>query len=405
MAKKKVTKKTKHAIPEGFIAGGISAGIKSGNRADLGVIMSSGPCVAAATMTTNKFKAAPLLLCEKRLKSVRHDIQGVVVNSGNANAMTGDQGVKHARAMVNAAEKATGARTGSFLAASTGIIGVPLPVEKIEAGLPHLANQLSAQGWDDFAAAIMTTDLTKKMHSVQPKDSEGKSRSILGIAKGSGMIKPNMATMLAFIVTDFPLPENQTKVFLAESVNRTFNCVTVDGQTSTNDMVLLLGSNIAKRRRENAAEEHENFKIALTEVCEALSKEIARDGEGATKLITVKVQGTNSFEQARKIGSEIANSPLVKTAVHGCDPNWGRIIQALGQSNVRFLPELASVSIQGHPVVKKGMPVQHNRKKIAKAMETPDVEILIEVGSGKGEATLWTCDLTKGYIDINTAYN
>lgn len=391
-------------IPLGFVAGGISAGIKASGAPDLGIILCDAPAVAAAITTINRFPAAPIVVCRQRL-APRPWVRGVIVNSGNANAMTGQEGLADALAMTVAAEKATGSMGGSFLVASTGIIGQRLPIARLLKGVPKLVEGLSPKGWLDFADAIQTTDLRRKMSSRKVDPSDPKSASILGIAKGVGMMEPNMATLLAFLVTDYPLAPSKARRVLQESADESFNCLTVDGQMSTNDMALLLSSSVGERSGRRPLREEAMFREALTEVCRDLARQIASDGEGATKLVSVIVQGTNTGAQARRLAKEVANSNLVKTAIFGENPNWGRIIQALGQSPVPFSPDRVSVTIQGMRVVDEGAPCDGARAELRKAMRQKDISINISVGGGKGKCEVWTCDLSKEYVRINAEYN
>lgn len=396
--------KKNHDIPKGFVAGGVSAGIKPGRKPDLGMILCERPALTVALTTTNRFPAAPIEACRVRLRHGR-SIRGIVVNSANANAMTGKQGLADALAMASAAEEATGCLAGSFLVASTGIIGRSLPVDKIESAIPKLADKLSSDGWDDFARAIMTTDTRPKLASRGFRLKRLGTFRVLGIAKGVGMIEPNMATMLAFIMTDYPLSVGRAKNMLVEATDVSFHCLTVDAQRSTNDMVTLTSSEAGEKTKRRPAGADEKFLAALTGVCRDLARDMAADGEGASKLITVRVTGTNRHPQARKIARAVANSPLVKTAIFAENPNWGRIIQAIGQSDVPFAAENVTVKLQGTTLVRRGEPVEIKLAELRNAMRASEIVIDINVGGGKGAAEIWTCDLTPGYIKINAEYN
>lgn len=398
-------KKENIVPPVGFVAGGISAGIKSNGKKDLGIILCERPTVTAATLTINRFQAAPVQLCRRRLSGIGRQIRGVIVNSGNANALTGEPGYKDAQAMAEAAERATGCPPGSFLVCSTGIIGHRLPLEKITDGAPKLVGKLSAKGWNDFAEAIMTTDLVSKMASRTIPMPDGSTCSIIGVCKGSGMIMPCMATMLAFIATDFPVAAGKVRQLLRQAVEVSFNSITVDGQMSTNDTVLLMSSNGLSRKQTIEAECEERFQAALVDLCQDLAQRIVRDGEGATKFVTITVSGATSREKARKLAMAIGNSNLVKTALHGGDPNWGRITQAMGQAGIPFSVNQTAIQIQGVPVLKGGLPAAFDRPKLVKAMKSKEILIEAQIGSGGSSATIWTCDLTEDYIKINTAYN
>jgi glutamate N-acetyltransferase/amino-acid N-acetyltransferase len=398
-----MTKPGSYRLPNGFSLGGLWAGIKSTGAPDLAMIVCDQVAVATALTTTNRFPAAPIQLCRQRLAQ-RPSIRGVIVNSGNANAMTGAEGLRDAREMATLAERAAGCPAGSFLVASTGIIGQHLPMNKISGAVPKLAQSLSNRDCLAFADAIQTTDTRRKVSCrTIPLGKMGEA-SILGIAKGVGMMEPNMATMLAFILTDFPLAPSKARRLLVEAAEESFHCLTVDGQTSTNDMALLISSSGERHQRLPRGAE-ETFFAGLLEVCQDLCKQIATDGEGATKLVTVQVEGSNTRAQARRLAKEVANSMLVKTAIFGENPNWGRVLQALGKAGIPFSPERVSVQIQSIPVVTNGSPVDGSRAELRKAMKEKEISINIKVGGGKGRCRVWTCDLTDGYIRINAEYN
>lgn len=399
-----MTKEISFAVPAGFALAGASAGIKSTAKPDLGIILCERPAVAAALTTTNRFPAAPILLCRQRLAQ-RPWIRGIVVNSGNANAMTGQGGLEDAVQMATAAEEATGAPAGSFLVASTGIIGSRLPMPKIVKAIPELARKLDQQNYLPFSDAIQTTDTRRKISCRQFQVAGKRLATVLGMAKGVGMIEPNMATMLAFLLTDYPLAPSNARRLLASAADESFHCLTIDGQTSTNDMALLISTGGSERQGRMPRGAEDLFLRALIEVCQELAQQIAIDGEGATKLVAVTVTGTNTRAQARRLAKEVANSMLVKTAIFGENPNWGRVLQALGQAGVPFSPDRVSVSIQDVPVVVRGQPVDGSRADLKKAMKRKEISITIQTGSGKGNCRVWTCDLTEGYIRINAEYN
>lgn len=404
MAKRKRQTTGRVSYPQGFVCGGIPKRTPATGDQKLGILMTSTPeAVAVALTTTNRFAAAPIEVCRERLKSPGK-LRGVVVNSGNANAATGMAGLEHARAMVTAAESATGSAAGSFMVASTGVIGQPMTIEPVKRGITELAGALSVTGWDDFTASIMTTDLVRKVASRKIPLGGRRSATIVGIAKGSGMIQPDMATMLAFIATDFPLTAPSARSLLKNASDVSFQCLTVDGQTSTNDMVLLLSSGAACSKSEARGARAE-FEAALTEVCQDLAMKIAADGEGATKLVTIDVRGAATREACRTLALEVGNSDLVKTAIFGGDPNWGRIAQALGKAGVAFDPAKVSIRCQGVQIMKAGGAVPFNRPALRKKMQGREIGIEIEMGRAPTSIRVWTCDLTHGYIDINTAYN
>lgn len=390
--------------PEGFLASGASAGIKANGAADLGIIVSDQPAVAVATTTTNRFVAAPIQLCRERLIDAR-PIRGVVVNSGNANAVTGAGGYRDARAMARQAELATGSPPGSFLVASTGIIGQRLPMPRVLKGIDRLGKKLSADQWGPFAEAVLTTDLHTKISSRRVPLNRERHATILGVAKGSGMMQPNMATMLVFLTTDYPLSRIKARRFLVRAVDESFHCLTIDGQTSTNDMVLLMSNPMSDARAQVRRETERIFSDMLIEVCRDLAQKLARDGEGATKLVTIDVLGAASKFRARQLALTVANSHLVKTAAFGENPNWGRIVQALGQSPVSFDPQKVSIKFQDVTVMSKGLARDFNRSSLERAMKGEELRIEIRVGRGGSSAKVWTCDMTQDNIKINAEYN
>ncbi len=388
--------------PKGFVAGGIIAGIKPSGTMDLAAILSDRPAVTAGVTTTNLFCSAPVLVCRERLAG-GGKLRGVVVNAGIANACTGAKGYTDAMEMTRLAEKATGVEPGEFLVASTGVIGPFLPMDKITQGMPSLVNSLAPDGFGVFARAIMTTDTHPKLSRRTLKFGR-KEVTILGTAKGSGMIHPNMATMLSFITTDYPLSTAMARKLLKQTVDRTYNCVTVDGDTSTSDTLILMANGAAITRAEATDSTDAKFAQAFFEVAEELSRMIARDGEGATKLIVIEVDGAADDAAARKIGLSIGNSPLVKTAMFGNDPNWGRISCAAGYAGVPFKPEECSVKLQGKPVLKNGMPVKFDKPALSGELKTDEVLIQVRVGKGKGKARVLTCDFSYDYVKINADY-
>jgi glutamate N-acetyltransferase/amino-acid N-acetyltransferase len=311
--------------------------------------------------------------------------------------------MRDARRMAHLAGELLGIPATEVLVASTGIIGRLLPMERVEAGLRSAAGELSPEGESSAARAIMTTDTRPKEIAVEvPLD--GKAIRIGGICKGSGMIAPNMATMLAFITTDADVWPEVLQSAMRGAVERTFNCVTVDGDTSTNDTLLILANGASGVRVPPASPAHAAFCDALCYVCEHLAKELARDGEGATKLVEVRVRGARSAAQARKVGLSIANSPLVKTALFGNDPNWGRILCAAGYSGVPFDAARMGLTLCGFPLVRNGEPVAFDEAAVSAAMKAPEVTIVLDLGQGGQSATVWTCDLSYDYVRINAEY-
>ncbi|HTE16814.1 MAG TPA: bifunctional glutamate N-acetyltransferase/amino-acid acetyltransferase ArgJ [Armatimonadota bacterium] len=387
--------------PIGFRAAGVAAGLKPSGNPDIALIVSDEAASAAGVFTTNRVCAAPVLLCREHLGNGK--ARAIAVNAGNANACTGEQGMRDARRMAGLTGELLGVSDTEVLVASTGIIGRPLPMERVEAGLRNAAGELSREGSADAARAIMTTDTRPKEIAVEvPLD--GKVLRIGGICKGSGMIAPNMATMLAFITTDADVWPEVLQSAMQGAVERTFNCVTVDGDTSTNDTLLILANGASGVRVPPASPAHAAFCDALGYVCEYLAKELARDGEGATKLVEITVRGARSSAQARKVGLSIANSPLVKTALFGNDPNWGRILCAAGYSGVAFDQHRVALTLSGFPLVRNGEPVPFDEAAVSTAMKAAEVPIVLDLGQAGQSATVWTCDFSYDYVRINAEY-
>ncbi|MGG5252186.1 bifunctional ornithine acetyltransferase/N-acetylglutamate synthase [Neobacillus sp. SM06] len=388
-------------LPKGFIAGGMHCGIKQ-NKLDLGYILSEVPAAVAGVYTTNVFQAAPLVVTQESLAK-EHKVQAILVNSGNANACTGEQGINDAKTMQSEFAKKLGIPEHLVAVTSTGVIGEPLPIEKIQAGIGEIL-ELQHEDVSNFEHAILTTDTDVKHVAVQ-LTINGKTVSIGGAAKGSGMIHPTMATMLGFVTTDAHIDHEDLSFVLKETTNQTFNMITVDGDTSTNDMVLVMANGLAGN--EKLTQDHPDWPLFMDGfklVCEALAKKIARDGEGATKLIEVQVKGAASIEDARALGKAIISSNLVKTAIYGTDPNWGRIVCAIGYSGVPVNPNAISVSIGDFPVFEKGLPCSFIEEEVKAYLEQEDVHITVEVNQGNNDAAAWGCDLTYDYVKINASY-
>lgn len=404
MSGKQQTIETTIQGPAGFAAGGVCAGIKPSGRADLAAILCDVPATVAAVMTQNRFCGAPVTVNRERLAQ-RAVARGVIVNSGVSNVCTGEEGLADARKMTRLIELASNVEAESFLVASTGVIGERLPMDKIAMATPQLVASLAADGWGLFARAIMTTDTVPKIsRRTVAADDDGPEAVVLGICKGSGMIEPNMATMLAFIATDYPLTPELAQQALVAAVNVSLNRVTVDGDTSTSDTTLLLSSGLAFGREDAGAASDKRFVAALTEVCVDLARAIARDGEGARHLITIDVVGAQDEASAHRIAKTVANSPLVKTAIFGRDPNWGRITAAAGRSGVAFDPDAVSLELQGRLIFERGRPRPFPRAELVEALGRDDVEIVLTVGTGPGSSRVWTCDMTYDYIKINAEY-
>lgn len=382
---------------KGFKAGAVFSGINKHSRykLDVGVLYSETDCIAAGVFTRNRIKSAPVCLCMERLPS--SSVRAVIANSGCANACTGDQGQYNASKMSSITADKFGVPLTSVLIASTGVIGRQLPMDLLENAVNQIT--LSINGGHDMAKAIMTTDTVQKEAAVNT----GKY-VIGGIAKGSGMIHPDMATMLCFLSTDARVDQTFLQKALSTSVNKSFNMISVDGDTSPNDTVLLLSNGSSNTYIYDGTEESVIFQQALDIVCIQLAKAVARDGEGATKLIEVNVTGAKTSGDARLIARTITTSPLVKTAIHGCDPNWGRIVVAAGRSGAEVIESCLNLRLCGVPVLKSGIPVDFNNDNLVRLMHSEDITIDINLNIGGGEAVGWGCDLSAEYVSINSDY-
>ncbi|MFC4601648.1 bifunctional ornithine acetyltransferase/N-acetylglutamate synthase [Cohnella hongkongensis] len=391
--------------PRGFKAGGLHCGLKKTERHDLGVIACEAPAAAAAVYTTNLFQAAPLLITREALAK-GGVLRAVVVNSGNANACTGEQGESDAREMQANAAEALGVSKDEVAVASTGVIGELLKMDRVNAGIAKLPGRLRSdeQGSDDFCQAILTTDLVKKTSCVE-LTVDGKPVRIGGAAKGSGMIHPNMATMLGFVTTDAKIGATLLQEVLREVTNVSFNMITVDGDTSTNDMLVAMASGLADHRE--LTRQHPDFPAfadGLRHVCTELAKAIARDGEGATKLIETTVSGADSDDAAQAIAKTIIGSSLVKSAVYGADANWGRIIAAVGRAGVPVNVATVDIRLGDIVVLEQSRPVSFDEEQALEYLKGDTVAIHVDLHMGSGKATAWGCDLTYDYVRINAAY-
>lgn len=387
--------------PKGFTAGGLHCGIKR-KRSDLGWLYSNTPATCAGVYTLNQFQAAPLQVTKESI-AVEQKIQGVIVNSGVANACTGKQGLIDAYTMRKEFADKIGVKEHYVAVASTGVIGTCLPMEKIKNGIEQIHAE-EHQGGKNFSKAILTTDTVEKNIAVQIQI-DGKTVSIGGTAKGSGMIHPNMATMLAFITTDANIEAHSLSKALKEVTDETFNMITVDGDCSTNDMVLVMANGLAENKE--LSENHpswDKFMHAFSFVCKTLAKMIARDGEGATKLIEVHIKGAQTDEAAKKICKAIISSNLVKAAIYGADPNWGRIIGAIGYSGQQIDPNKVSVAIGDTTVVEGGLPTFFNESSVSKYLMNDTIQIYVDLNIGNGKSVGWGCDLTYEYVKINASY-
>lgn len=401
---KGITKIEKGTIvtPAGFKAAGIHTGVKR-KRNDLGVIYCESPASAAAVYTLNVIQAAPLKVTKESIAE-EGKIQAVIVNSGNANACTGKQGENDAYLMRKATAEQFSLPEHYVAVASTGIIGLDMPMEKIIPGIKKLNPEATEQSANQFNESILTTDLVIKSTCYQTTIN-GKTVTMAGSAKGSGMIEPNMATMLAFVTTDAAIEPDILQVALKEVTDKTFNCITVDGDTSTNDMVLVMSS--GKAENETLTPEHEEWDVfveLLKQTCEDLAKMIARDGEGATKLIEVEVNGAFDDSQAVKVAKTVVGSSLVKTAVYGADANWGRIIAAIGYSEAVVDANTIDTSIGHIQLLKDSQPLSYSEEEATEYLKNETIKISIDLNVGNGSGKAWGCDLTYDYVRINASY-
>ena len=385
------------------MAGATHAGLKKNQEKspDLAILAATKPCYGSALFTTNRVKAAPVLLSRQRTPS--HNLRGVVVNSGFANACAGDTSLKDAAEMTELAALKLGVDPDSILVASTGVIGEPLPMEIVREGIRKI--EVSRYGGHDMARAIMTTDTAPKEAAVRVSNGRG-HYTIGGVAKGSGMVHPDLATFLGFITTDAPLSPELIDTALRRAADISFNMLSIDGDTSTNDMLLIMASGLARDTDTVYPDTNQahTFQRALNQLCIQLAKKLARDGEGAERLLEVKVGGSSSQEDARLIARTIVSSPLVKAAVYGKDPNWGRIIAAAGRSGAVITEPKTDLFIGEIQLVKSGCPLPYNRNLLRNIMSRDEVTIDLELNIGDAGATAWGCDLSEKYVVINSAY-
>lgn len=388
--------------PAGFRASGVACGIKANGRPDLALLVSDTPAAAAAVFTTNVAQAAPIVVSREHLQASGGRASAVVVNSGCANACTGPDGLAHAREMAQRTAETVGCPAEQVLVASTGVIGVKLVMPTVARGIGMAAAALARSGGADAARAIMTTDPFPKEAAAEAA-AAGRPFMVGGMAKGSGMIEPTMATMLAFVTTDAAVSPDLLQRALAAAVDDTFNAITVDGECSTNDCVIALAGGASGASITES--EYPVLVDALRRVCEPLAIGIVRGGEGATKLITVRVTGAPSAQDARTTARAIANSPLVKTAVHGGDPNWGRLVAVAGRATRALVLEHARVRIGQVELFSNGMPHDERAPEAAEYLRGTDIDIEVDLGTGgPGAARMWTCDLTAEYVRINAEY-
>lgn len=385
----------------GFEAAGIAAGLKKKNKKDLGLIFSKVPANVAGVFTRNRVKAAPVILDRERIKS--GVCQAIIVNSGNANCCTGEQGIRDAETMASLSASELGISKDLVLVASTGVIGEPLPIEKIKAAIPDLVESLQPDGIPDLAKSIMTTDTVPKMVSGQGVV-EGKSFIVTGVAKGAGMIRPDLATMLCFVFTDVNAASDILKEALVSAINRSFNRITIDGDTSTNDTALMMANGLSGAIIENPGQK-EIFQKVIDRIFLDLAKQLVRDGEGVTKLVEIIVRGAVSDSDARKVADTVAHSPLVKTAFFGEDANWGRIIGAVGRAGVDVDPDRIDLYFDDVQMVKAGMGCGKGVEvEATKVLKKSEFTVAVHLNMGQGFGSMITCDFSVDYVKINADY-
>lgn len=396
-----MSKTTDSKTPRGFLFSTAEAAIKKPGRKDIALILSEAGANIAGAFTTNTVKAAPVKICMQKIKSGKGKV--IVVNSGNANACTGDQGIKNANDIISHLAKLLGVNSSLIYPCSTGVIGTPMPVERILFSLPALTGNIGQSSFEDVAKAIMTTDTFPKI--VTKKIKIGNlSGMISGICKGAGMIAPNMATMLCFILTDIAVEQKALSKALKSSVSKSFNLITIDGDMSTNDTVLMMANGmLGNKPLIGKSEDLQTFQKTLDGLAYELAKLVVKDGEGATKLIEVYVKGTRNEADATKAALSIANSSLVKTAIYGNDANWGRIMAALGYSGIAFMEEEVDIFFNAVKVVKNGL-ANNKDREATEALKGKSIKITVDLHSGSASSKVLTCDLTEEYIRINAEY-
>ncbi len=382
----------------GYSFSAMECGIRKPGRLDYCIIAADKPCVAVGVFTTNKFQAAPVLLCKDRIKN---PVRAILINATNANASTGKQGYDNAVSLTDAVAKELNAKSDSILMASTGVIGYKLPVDKMLNAVPVLVKSLSQENGSLVPNAIMTTDTYPKSCAVSFSTSQGEFR-IAGTAKGSGMIAPNMATLLSFIITDCPVEREILDPLFRRCINKSYNSITIDGDMSTNDTAVLL-SPVSEKCLRNESDIME-FEKALEYVLLELARMLVMDGEGATKFLTINVTGAENDEEARIVARSVSESLLVKTAFFGKDPNWGRIACAAGYAGAMIKPESLSIYIENIALLKNGKPCEFDISTMDKILSGREISVLLDLGIGKGEAKFFTCDISYDYVKINSEY-
>jgi glutamate N-acetyltransferase/amino-acid N-acetyltransferase len=394
------------SLPRGFRFAATACGLKKTGALDLAMLSSEVPASAAAVFTQNLVVAAPVLISREHLKKSKGRMRAVIVNAGNANCATGAVGHSAALRTVNDAAKRLGCQAQELFVCSTGVIGVPLPIDKVLRGLPIVTRHQrpSARSFAELSLAICTTDTRPKTASASFKMS-GKRVHLVGCAKGAGMIHPNMATMLAFVATDAAIAPGLLQKALQDVTARTFNAISVDGDTSTNDTLLVLANGAAGAPTiKSGTAAHRAFREALEDVCRSLALQIVADGEGAQRVIEIEVRGAKSEASAKHIAATIATSPLVKTAFAGGDPNWGRIFAAAGRSGEKFDAKLVDIKMAGIPVLRRGQPLHFNERVASNRLLAKHILIVVDLHAGKAVTRYWTCDFTAEYVRINASY-
>src|ERR1700682_1209304 len=397
---------TEAALPHGFRFAATACGLKKTGALDLALLSSDIPASAAAVFTQNLVVAAPVVISEAHLRTSKGHMRAVVVNAGNANCATGAAGYAAAQSTVAEAAKWLGCRRQEVFVCSTGVIGVPLPLEKIMRALPVIARhrRASSRSFAELSLAICTTD-TRPKTAAASFQMAGKKIHFVGCAKGAGMIHPNMATMLAFVATDAAIAPALLQKTLREVTTRTFNAISIDGDTSTNDTLLVLANGASGTPAIKAGTAaHRGFTAALEEVCRSLALQIVADGEGAQRVIEIEVRGAKTEAAAKRIAETIATSPLVKTAFAGADPNWGRIFAAAGRAGVPFDPARVDITMAGIPVLRRGQPLDFNERAASNRLLADHVPIVMHLHAGPARARYWTCDFTAEYVRINASY-
>jgi glutamate N-acetyltransferase / amino-acid N-acetyltransferase len=394
------------ALPRGFRFAATACGLKKTGALDLALLSSDVPASAAAVFTQNLVAAAPVVVSKSHLRASKGRMRAVIINAGNANCATGTAGYAASVKTVEETARRLNCSPPEVLVCSTGVIGVPLPLEKVLRALPGITRNRrpSARSFAELSLAICTTDTRPKTATASFKMA-GKRIHLVGCAKGAGMIHPNMATTLAFIVTDAAIAPGLLQKTLRDVVSRTFNAISIDGDTSTNDTLLVLANGAAGAPAiKTGTTAHRAFRKALEEICHSLALQIVADGEGAQRVIEIEVRGAKTEAGARRISQTIATSPLVKTAFAGGDPNWGRVFAAAGRAGVKFDPDRVDIHMAGFPVLRRGQPLAFNERAASNRLLEKDVHVLLDLHAGRASARYWTCDFTAEYVRINASY-